>query len=82
MAGMMIRVQAGKESLVAHLGPRWFLTEKGVSLATGDEVQLTGSRVTMDGAPALIVRQLRKGGTTIDLRNRVGVPMWGPARTR
>ena len=67
--------------ITVFLAPDWYLAEQKVSLKAGDEVEVTGSKVTMGTArPAIIVKDLKVGGKSIALRDDGGAPIWlGPA---
>ena len=75
-AGVQALMRVGAESLVVHLGPSWLLQRQNMAIAVGDRVEVTGSRVTIDGKPSLIAAELRKGGRGVTLRSRSGVPQW------
>lgn len=75
-AGVQALVRAGAESLTVHLGPSWLLQRQNVTLAVGDRIQVTGSRVVIAGKPSLIVAELRKGARSVTFRDRHGVPQW------
>jgi mono/diheme cytochrome c family protein len=80
MAGMAlgihatIRTDAGLMSV--HLGPAWFIQSLDTPLAVGDRVVVTGSKVTMRGAPALIAAQVTRGDDVLELRDETGRPLW------
>ena len=42
----------------------------------GDEVQVTGSKVTMHDTESIIAREVVKGGKTMPLRDKTGKPEW------
>jgi hypothetical protein len=59
-----------------HVGPITYLTEKGITLAKGDTLEILGSRVTTDEKPVVIARQIKKGDNTGTLRDASGRPVW------
>ena len=65
-----------KEALAVHVGPTAYLTEKGITLAKGDTLEILGSRVTIDEQPVVIARQIKKGDNTWTLRDASGRPLW------
>ena len=65
-----------KETLEVHVGPTAYLTEKGITLAKGDTLEILGSRVTIDKEPVVIARQIEKGDNTWTLRDAAGRPLW------
>jgi hypothetical protein len=58
------------------LGPSQFIAGKGFSFAKGDQIEVTGSKVTMGGSEYLMAREVVKGGKTLTLRNKDGRPEW------
>ena len=76
LGGTHITVKTEKETLEVHVGPTAYLTEKGITLAKGDTLEILGSRVTIDKEPVVIARQIKKGDNTWTLRDASGRPMW------
>jgi hypothetical protein len=74
--GVHLKVKTDKETLPVLLGPRSYLDKQDVKFSEGDKVEVTGSRVTMDGKPAIIAKQVTKGDKTLELRDDRGVPKW------
>ena len=81
LGGTHLTFKTATETLEVHLGPTAFLKEKKVALAKGDEIELLGSRVTLDGEQVILVREVRKGTDTWTLRDASGRPLWS-ARAR
>ena len=59
-----------------HFGPSSFLAARQLTLQRGDQIEVTGSRVQLDGADALLAREVRKYGASAMLRNDQGAPLW------
>lgn len=80
--GTHLLVKTDKETLTVMLGPSSFLNEKNFSVAKGDKVEVTGSKVKFGNSDAIIAREVKDGGKTLTLRNEQGVPEWsmGPKR--
>lgn len=74
--GVHMTVETGREKVAVHLGPAWYVDAHPPRLESGDEVEVEGSRVSIDGKPALVAREVRKGGEVLTLRNAAGVPAW------
>lgn len=70
------------ETISVHLGPAWFLDTQALTVQVGDALEVTGSRVTSGGAPALIARTVVKGDQTLVLRDEGGVPRWSAGGRR
>lgn len=75
-SGIHITLRAEKETIPVHLGPEWFLEKQDAAIAKGDNLEVTGSRVTFDGKPAIIAAEVKKGNEVLKLRDSDGVPVW------
>jgi hypothetical protein len=60
-----------------HIGPTSFLDAKGMRLAVGDRIIVSGSQVKQDGIDLVIVSQLTKGTQVLVLRDAQGRGVWG-----
>jgi hypothetical protein len=49
-------------------------------LAVGDRVEVTGSKVTIQGTPALIAARVARGDDVLELREETGRPLWAAWR--
>lgn len=74
--GIHMTLKTEKETVPVHLGPEWFLEKQDAAVAKEDRVEVTGSRVTFDGKPAIIAAEVKKGGEVLKLRDSNGVPVW------
>ena len=63
-------------TIVVHLGPFWYLATQTVALKAGDHVTVRGSRVTVDGKPAIAAATVRRGNEELVLRDSSGIPLW------
>ncbi len=71
---LLLQVESAKISV--HLGPAWFLRQKGIRFQKGDRLEVRGSRVEMPGGPVIIAAVVKKGGQTFRLRDDGGLPLW------
>lgn len=67
---LALKTEAGVVDV--HVGPSWYVAEQQFTLAAGDEVQVTGSKV----GEAVIAREIKKEGKTLVLRDAAGIPKW------
>lgn len=74
--GVHLRLRTEQETLDVHLGPLWFIENQDVTLAAKEQIEVTGSRVTYEGAPALLAAEVRKGEELLVLRSERGHPVW------
>ena len=61
-----VTLKTGQGSLMVHLGPAWYLDEKKFTVKVGDTVEATGSKVTLNNQPALIAREVKVNGATLN----------------
>ncbi len=80
--GVHLMVATGTEKLAVHLGPSFFVDQQSLKLANGDRVQAKGSRVALDGTPALIAQEITRGDESMVLRDASGFPRWAGVRGR
>jgi hypothetical protein len=78
--GLHVEIRTVDRTLSVHLGPRAFLEGKSLTLAEGDQIQVTGSLVTYEGAPALLAASVTKGSLVVRMRDSTGVPLWAGMR--
>lgn len=76
MSGVHVTVKTKDGDLVVHLGPSWFIDNQEPKLQVGDKVTITGSRVTLEGAPVIIATEVKRGADTLKLREADGTPLW------
>ena len=74
--GTHLTVKTAEGETQAMLGPSNFISGKGFTFAKGDEIGVTGSKVTMAGTEYLIAREVVKDGKTLTLRDKAGRPEW------
>ena len=80
--GVHLRITTDKGPVSVHLGPQWYLQNQDVLIKTGDQVEITGSRVVFEGKPAVIAKEVIKGDEVLKLRDDNGYPAWSGWRRR
>ncbi len=75
-AGIHLQLKTGKETVSVHLGPAWYMDRLDQHIDKGDNIEVKGSRVTIDGKPAIIAATVKKGDALLTLRDDSGVPVW------
>jgi hypothetical protein len=75
-SGVHFTLKTEKETIPVHLGPSWFMEKQAVTIAQGDKVEVSGSRIMYQGKPAIIAAEVKKGGQVLKLRDAAGVPAW------
>lgn len=74
--GVQIILKTDKGTIPIHLGPAWYIENQDVKIVPGDRVEVTGSRITFEGKPALVAAEVKKGNEVLTLRQMDGFPMW------
>jgi hypothetical protein len=74
--GMHLVVKTERETLSVRLGPTQYLESQDFRVVVGDRVEIKGSRVTLNGKPAIIAAEVKKDGKTLKLRDENGLPLW------
>lgn len=80
--GVHLELKTDRETISVHLGPAWYLDNQDPALQAKDKVEIVGSRVQLDGKPALIASEVRKGEEVLALRGADGTPLWCGWRRR
>ena len=62
--------------LSVELGPDWFIQDQATKLHVNDYVEITGSRMIMDGKRVVVAQTIRHGHNVLALRRLAGVPYW------
>jgi hypothetical protein len=75
-SGVHLAVRTADAEIPVHLGPDFWVDKQTVKFAKGDEITVTGSKVTFEGKPAIIAVTVAKGGATLVLRDAKGTPVW------
>ena len=74
--GVHLTLQTDTETIPVHLGPSWFMKKQSLQIQSGDAITVTGSRVTLDGKPAILAAEIQKAGKRLKLRDTSGIPVW------
>jgi hypothetical protein len=80
--GVHLLVKTNNETISVHLGPSWFIDNQEIRIEPKDHVEITGSRVMLDGKPAIIASEVREGDEVLRLRDANGIPIWAGWRQR
>jgi hypothetical protein len=80
--GTHLILQTHSGTLPVHVGPSAYIAKKRFSFAKGDEIEVLGSKVTIDGKATLLAREVTKQGKTLILRNAQGIPEWAGGRSK
>jgi hypothetical protein len=76
-----LMLESGNEIIPVHLGPAWYVDKQTLRIEANDTITVSGSRVTMEGKPAMVAAEITKGNEFLKLRESNGIPVW-PTRNR
>ena len=80
--GVHVTVKTDKETISVHVGPGWFIENQDIKIEPKDKVEVTGSRITFEGKPAIIAAEVKKGEEILKLRDENGFPVWSGWRRK
>lgn len=78
--GVHLTLKVNDAQIEVHLGPARYLADQPLQIAVNDHITVTGSRVMMEGKPAIIAAEVKKGDQVLKLRESNGVPLWSGGR--
>jgi len=62
--------------LTVELGPTWFVEDQSTKLKVNDYVEITGSRMVIDGRRVVMAQTVRHAHNVLALRRLSGTPYW------
>jgi DNA/RNA endonuclease YhcR with UshA esterase domain len=75
--GSHLMLEAENGTVVeVHLAPTKFINEYHLVIVPGDNIEVLGSSVTIDGTTALVAREVTRGQETFVFRYADGKPAW------
>ena len=81
-SGIHLLLVTENGSVSVHLGPAWYIDNQDTQIRNGDNVLITGSKVTYNGDQVIIAREVTKGDQVLKLRDESGYPLWSGWRSR
>jgi hypothetical protein len=73
---VQLMLKTDREVIPIQLGPLWFIVKETPRIEANDTITVTGSRMMLDGRPAVIAAGIAKGNELLKLRQDNGVPFW------
>ena len=80
--GIHLVVKTNETTLPVHLGPGWYIENQDITFGKNDKVEVTGSKITFEGKPAIVAAEIKKGDEVLMLRDNDGFPAWSGWRRR
>lgn len=74
--GIHLTVKSKNDAFDVYVGPTAFVNLFDFTFEKGDEIELTGSRVKVQGEDLVLAREIRLGHITLILRDKTGWPNW------
>lgn len=74
--GIELLIKTAEASVQVRLCPERVLDEFEVKFASGDQVEITGAKTTVDDKEIVLARQVVRGSDTVVLRDKRGEPVW------
>ena len=74
--GIHLTVKSKNDAFDVYVGPSAFVKQFDVAFKKGGEIELTGSRVKVQGEDLVLAREIRLGHVTLILRDKTGWPNW------
>ena len=63
-----------------HLGPQWYFDKQDLPINIGDKMEVTGSKIMVEGETVILVSSIKKGDKTWQFRDQQGFPYWSGRR--
>ncbi len=74
--GVHLNVKNGTETVFVHVAPESFLKDMEVTFEKGDNVEVMGSKIKVDGQDEVLAREIIKNSNSLTLRDKKGMPIW------
>ncbi len=75
-AGVHLMVKTASETIEVRLCPSGYLKDFEIALSKGQTVEVTGSKVKVEGKDVILAREVVQGNNTVVLRDNKGAPVW------
>lgn len=74
--GTHVLLRTGGDVVLVHIAPPEFLKEFEFPVNKGDQLQVVGSKLTIDNQVEVLAKEITKGDNSCTLRDKKGVPVW------
>lgn len=79
MVQLTLKTSQGK-NLVVVLGPNWFVAQQSWRIKALDRLEVKGSPLQLEGKPALVAQEVKRGDEVMTFRDEGGAPLWAGPR--
>ena len=81
-SGVGLELNAGGQNLLVYLGPHIYVDLQNVSIIPGDNVEIKGVKIALEGQIILLAGEVNKGGEVLKLRDDNERLFWASNRQR
>ena len=74
--GVHLMIKTDEKTISVHLGPGWYIEGEGITFEPEDKLEITGSKITIDGEQVIIASEVKRGDEALKLRDENGIPAW------
>ena len=74
-AHVILKLGDGK-TIEVHLATTKFVKTYELTFEKGDQLEVTGSKVTLDGVETIYAREVKRGNDIFVFRDKEGKPVW------
>lgn len=74
--GTHVILKSGSDTILVHIAPPEFLKDFEFPVSKGDQLQVVGSKLMIDGQPEILAKEITKENNSFTLRDKKGVPVW------
>jgi hypothetical protein len=72
----VVSLKTDQGTVLVHLGPAKFLEQQQFTPKVGDNMSVTGAKMTTGKGEVILAAEVKSGGKTLTLRDAQGVPVW------
>ena len=76
MGAHVILNLGGGKTIEVHLATTKFMKNYELVFNKGDQLEVTGSKVTFEGVETIFAREVKRGNDTFVFRDKEGNPVW------
>lgn len=76
MGAHIILKLADNTTIEVHLAPSKFVKEYELVFNPGDQLEVTGSKVNVEGVDSVLAREVKRGDEIFEFRDKQGNPAW------
>ncbi len=76
MEGIHVVLKTANGNVLVHMAPKEFLDLVECNLKQGDEIEVTGSKVTLETGEEFLAKEIQQGNNVTTLRDKKGNPAW------